>query len=63
VFGTFDIIFASVMIGIACESVLQVLIGSIGFSFLIVILASAGINPYMQAVIRRNLDSGQNQFL
>ena len=62
-FGPFDLIFASLLIGFASDRLIEVFIGSIGFSLLIVILGFAGTNPYVGAAIKRNRDDGQSIFL
>jgi len=62
-FFPFDLIFASLLLGIACNSAIEILAGSIGYSVIIVILALAGFNPYLKARIERNREVGQSLFL
>jgi len=62
-FGPFDLIAVGVLLGIASDSVMEIFVGTLGYSSLVIMLAKLNLNPYMQAIVRRNLEAGQGQAL
>ena len=62
-FGPFELIAVGVLLGIASDSIMAIFVGTLGYSLLVIVLAKLNLNPYMQAIVRRNLEAGQGQAL